>query len=180
MDLTAGAFFNIILDLIKGLQEKAKVYKQAASSVKILKEAGIVTTRQRVTILQLLRANKTHPDVDGMYQIARKRMPSISVDTVYRTLNLLADHGVIQRMAVPTRRARFDGSVQPHDHFLCSECQSIADISSAPSTKDVAEEVSQYGEVHSVQTVYIGVCHLCKGKMQNDYQSTLAQYEYVV
>jgi Fur family peroxide stress response transcriptional regulator len=133
-----------------------------ANAIQILQQAGIVTTQQRVALLDLLLGRNDHPDAEGMLAAARERMPSLSMDTVYRTLHLLADAGVIQRMAVPTRRARFDGCTQPHDHFLCVQCERILDLPRrADAPRAVPEEVSAYGEVRDIQTVYVGVCQRC-------------------
>lgn len=131
------------------------------STEQFLKGAGIVTTRQRVALLRLINNRKDHPDVEGMFITAREHLPSISVDTVYRTLNLFAEAGVIQRMAVPTRRARFDGNALPHDHFLCEKCERIFDIPTEVNRLRAPLEVKAFGKVRAAQTVYIGVCAAC-------------------
>ena len=136
--------------------------------IKTLKDAGIVTTRQRVTLLDLIMKRKDHPDAEGMLISAREKLPSLSVDTVYRTLNLFAEAGVIQRLAMPTRRARFDGCTLPHDHFMCAECQCISDIPSCSACICAPEEVKAFGEVHEIQTVYIGTCKECAKKAAAD------------
>jgi Fur family peroxide stress response transcriptional regulator len=128
----------------------------------ILQQAGIVTTQQRIGLLELLLRRNDHPDAERVLVAARKRMPSLSADTVYRTLNLFADAGVIQRMAMPTRRARFDGCSEPHDHFLCVQCERIQDLPRrADATRAVPEEANACGEVRDIQTVYVGVCQRC-------------------
>jgi Fur family peroxide stress response transcriptional regulator len=128
----------------------------------ILQQAGIVTTRQRVGLLELLLRRTDHPDAESLLSSARKGMPSLSADTVYRTLNLFADAGVVQRMAVPTRRARFDGWTDPHDHFLCVRCERISDIPRrAGDVRAIPEEACACGDVRDVQTVYVGVCRRC-------------------
>lgn len=132
------------------------------SATEILQGAGIVTTRQRVVLLDMLLRRDDHPDAERLLVEARVGMPSLSVDTVYRTLNLFVEAGVIQRMAVPTRRARFDGCTDPHDHFLCSDCETIQDIP-RPSKRAAAipAPVKACGMVSDVQTVYVGVCRRC-------------------
>ena len=141
---------------------KAEMKKPLKSATEILQRAGIVTTRQRIGLLEMLLRRTDHPDAERLLAEARDGMPSISVDTVYRTLNLFAEAGVIQRMAVPTRRARFDGCTDPHDHFLCSDCETIQDIP-RPSKRaaSIPALVSACGIVSDVQTVYVGVCRRC-------------------
>ena len=136
--------------------------KPLKSATEILQRAGIVTTRQRVVLLDRLLRRTDHPDAERLLAEARDGMPSISVDTVYRTLNLFAEAGVIQRMAVPTRRARFDGCTDPHDHFLCSDCETIQDVPRPPErSAAIPAPVSACGIVSDVQTVYVGVCRRC-------------------
>lgn len=130
--------------------------------IEILQRAGIVTTRQRVTLLDLLLRRKDHPDAESLLLDARKTMPSMSADTVYRTLSMFADAGVILRMAVPTRRARFDGSVKPHNHFLCEKCECILDLpGDEESERNIPSAAAACGEIREIQVVYIGTCQLC-------------------
>jgi len=142
--------------------------KPLKSATEILQRAGIVTTRQRVGLLDMLLRRTDHPDAETLLVEARDGMPSLSVDTVYRTLNLFSEAGVIQRLAVPTRRARFDGCTDPHDHFLCSGCETIQDIP-RPSKRAAAipAQVNACGIVSDVQTVYVGVCRRCAAAAQN-------------
>lgn len=134
-------------------------------ATQMLQKAGIVTTRQRVSLLELLFQSTAHPDADSLLVSARKQMPALSADTVYRTLNLFADAGIIQRMAVPTRRARFDKCVEPHDHFMCSRCEQISDIPRRRKTAGmIPAEAKACGEVRDVQMVYVGVCRMCIAK----------------
>ena len=138
------------------------------SATEILQRAGIVTTRQRVRLLDMLLCRTDHPDAERLLLEARGGISSFSVDTLYRTLNLFAEAGVIQRMAVPTRRARFDGCTDPHDHFLCSDCETIQDIP-RPSKRAAAipAPVKACGMVSDVQTVYVGVCRRCAAAAKN-------------
>jgi Fe2+/Zn2+ uptake regulation proteins len=128
----------------------------------ILQKAGIVTTHQRVSLLELILSRNNHPDADSVLASAREQMPSLSADTVYRTLNLFADAGIIHRMALPTRRARFDKCVEPHDHFMCARCEQIVDIPRRKkSISVIPEEAKACGEVRDIQMVYVGICRAC-------------------
>ncbi len=86
-------------------------------------------------------------------------MPSISLDTVYRALSLFVRKGLIQQLAVPTRRSRYDGHVAPHDHFLCTRCERIEDVPSVSCPPP--DEVTKVGTVQSTQRTYLGLCHAC-------------------
>jgi Fur family peroxide stress response transcriptional regulator len=98
------------------------------SSRKKIATSGLASTRQRVFILKAIQGRIDHPDAETVHQAVISSLPSISLDTVYRTLSLFAKKGLIQQLAVPTRRSRYDGNPKPHDHFLCTRCERIADI----------------------------------------------------
>ncbi|MCJ7604005.1 MAG: transcriptional repressor, partial [Desulfobulbaceae bacterium] len=66
-------------------------------------------TKQRQVILEELRKVKTHPTADDMYQMLRKKMPKISLGTVYRNLEILSESGIIQKLDVGGTQKRFDG-----------------------------------------------------------------------
>ena len=85
-------------------------------------------TRQRQIILQELRAVKTHPCADEVYEMVRKRLPHISLGTVYRNLEVLSDQGEILKIEITGKLKRFDGNTRPHYHLRCLNCQRIDDV----------------------------------------------------
>ena len=128
------------------------------------RDRGFKATHQRLEILRVLTANPVHPDAETIYRIVRKRLPSISLDTVYRTLRMLAENGLIARVGVFQERARFDDNTQPHPHLVCTRCGHIADwpgesISLPPPSEP--REGSAPGVVDSVYVEYRGVCRNC-------------------
>lgn len=124
--------------------------------------SGLASTRQRAWILKSLRERTDHPDAEAVHESVKVRMPSISLDTVYRTLNLFSRRGLIAQLAVPTHRFRFDGCVEAHDHFLCTRCERIADVACETSkTESIPEAVRQFGTVKAMQRIYLGTCLSC-------------------
>ena len=113
-----------------------------------------------------MRERADHPDVEAVFATLRRELPSLALDTVYRTLRLLAQEKLIQQLALPTHRFHFDGNAVPHDHFLCKVCEAVADIAAADDLKPlfrVPEAVRRHGEVHAVQRVFLGMCRSCAG-----------------
>ncbi len=90
--------------------------------------AGQRYSRQREEILNIVRATKTHPTADWVYEQTRQILPSISLGTVYRNLNLLAEEGIIQRLVFEDGKVHFDGNVHEHHHFLCEDNGKILDV----------------------------------------------------
>ena len=85
-------------------------------------------SKQRETIYEVLREDPSHPNVDTIYMNVRQIIPDISLGTVYRNLNLLADQKRILRLDVGDGAVHFDARLEPHYHMVCDECGSIQDL----------------------------------------------------
>ena len=91
-------------------------------------EAGLPLTSQRRTLLEVLAGRLDHPTVDQIYSEVVERLPEVSRTTVYRSLEILTERGLIQRIEHPGSAVRFDPNVLPHHHFLCTRCGALADL----------------------------------------------------
>ena len=87
-------------------------------------------TQQRQVILEELRNVNTHPSADEIYEMVRKRLPRISIGTVYRNLEILCASGEIQKLEFGCSLKRFDGVATAHYHISCLDCDRVID---APS-----------------------------------------------
>ena len=85
-------------------------------------------SRQREALLRELRSRKDHPTADTLYQELRKEYPHISLGTVYRNLALLCELGEIKKIPCGDGSERYDGFVDPHNHFVCSKCGKVIDL----------------------------------------------------
>jgi Fur family ferric uptake transcriptional regulator len=81
-------------------------------------DAGIRMTAQRSLIIETLIGSDDHPDADQVYRRAVERDESISLPTVYRTLNLLDDAGIIKKINMNDGKARFESVRGDHDHLI--------------------------------------------------------------
>jgi Fur family ferric uptake transcriptional regulator len=84
-------------------------------------------TRQRKIILEELRKVDTHPSADEVYEMVRKRLPRISLGTVYRNLEVLSKCGAIQKLEPGCSLKRFDGDPHEHYHIRCLQCDRVVD-----------------------------------------------------
>ena len=142
-----------------------QVEKRVAEFLAICRRQGVKATHQRTEILRELAGSEEHPDAETILARVRQRIPAISVDTVYRTLRLLEDSGVIARVGSIRDRARFDANTDRHHHFVCTECGMIGDFySDAMDRFPVPREVSEMGSVEGVYVELRGVCRTCKQK----------------
>jgi Fur family ferric uptake transcriptional regulator len=130
-------------------------------------------TRQREVILKELRRLRSHPTAVGLYEIVRRRLPRISLGTVYRNLERLADMGVIQKLVWAGSQARFDGNADCHHHVRCTRCGRVDDLPGPPL--DLAKV--KYDDCHGYQLFgyrleYLGICPRCR---QESRESSLSR-----
>lgn len=144
---------------------KQQVEKRVADFIEICRRQGVKATHQRTEILRELAGSEEHPDAETILTRVRHRVPALSVDTIYRTLRLLEDSGVIARVGSMRDRARFDANTDRHHHFFCTECEMIGDFySDAMDQVPVPQEVSEMGSVEGVYVELRGICRKCKQK----------------
>ena len=124
-------------------------------------------TRQRRVILEELRKVNTHPSADEIYEIVRKRLPRISLGTVYRNLEILSDSGDIQKLETGCSLKRFDGNLSEHCHIRCVRCDRIADVPMLPDLKIDLERVNASDfEIIGHRLEFLGLCPQCSGKTE--------------
>ena len=85
-------------------------------------------TPQRRVVLEELCQMNSHPTAAELYAVVRRRLPRISLGTVYRNLEVLHEDGMIRKMEFAGAESRFDGTIEQHDHVRCTECGRIQDI----------------------------------------------------
>ncbi len=118
---------------------------------------------QREAILRFLRTRKDHPTADFVFQHIREDIPNISLATVYRNLNQLAEAGIILRLTTNDKTDHFDACVEPHYHFCCRCCNAIKDIDMEPMPELVekASKVSNF-LIEEATILFQGVCEECQ------------------
>ena len=119
-------------------------------------------TRQRRAILETLAGCGDHPTADEVYRLVRRRMPRMSLGTVYRNLEVLSERGLIQRLEVGGARRRFDGETGEHYHVRCVECNRVDDVSveEAPFVRGAVRGAGGY-EILGHRLEFVGLCHKC-------------------
>ena len=128
-------------------------------------QAGIKITPQRVEIFREVARTEEHPDAETVLQRVRERLTNVSLDTVYRTLGLLEELGLLSKVDVLCDRARFDANREQHHHFVCIQCGAIRDFVRPEWDRcSVPEAVKAMGEVRSMHVQLRGVCAACAAK----------------
>lgn len=118
-------------------------------------------SRQRDLIFKKVAALNDHPTAEEIYEIASKESPGLSLGTVYRNLNVLADAKKIRRVSVPGQADRFDHTLHQHSHLYCTRCGSVTDVQldDAAMMKLIGQNAPG-AEDYSL-TIF-GVCEACR------------------
>ena len=120
-------------------------------------------SKQRDTILRVVKNSKDHPRADWVYDEVRREIPNISLGTVYRNLRYLAESGEIRQLEIADGTSRFDGNSESHYHFRCEKCGHIFDIDE-PVDHSIGERVAKNNGfiVHRQRMELIGLCNACQ------------------
>lgn len=126
-------------------------------------EAGLKVTPQRMAVYEALLESTAHPSAEAVYRQVRGVFPSISLDTVNRTLLTLSDIGVAFVVEGSGDAKRFDANLDTHQHFKCVKCKRIVDFHHAPFDRvDLPSDLARRFEVIR-KTVYLeGLCDRCR------------------
>jgi len=119
-----------------------------------------MTARRRV-LLDELRRSRAHPTADEVYRRVRRRLPTISLGTVYRNLELLAATGAAQVLPSGEGPRRYDGDARPHVHIRCQSCGRVADVAGEPLVDWHAVAPPAGFSIFGYRLELIGVCPRC-------------------
>ena len=123
---------------------------------------GLKVTPQRQSIFRALSSSVVHPTAESVYAAVSAELPTISLRTVYQTLNDLASMGELSTLDVGTGSTRFDPNIEPHHHLVCDDCGRISDLHTAFPGVEVPPTGEGAGfEVLTTQIVFRGRCAEC-------------------
>lgn len=119
-------------------------------------------TRQKQAILEYLRSVTSHPNAAALYEEMRKRMPNISLGTIYRTLGVLHEEGLIQELPYEDC-SRYDGRTDRHYHISCLSCGRVSDAEVGPELGDLTNlaQAPQF-QVVGHRLEFLGYCSQCR------------------
>ncbi len=141
------------------------VRRRVEQLVEACRANGLKVTHQRTEVFRELARTEEHPDAETVWKRVRRRVSSISRDTVYRTLALLEEQGLVRKVDPLHERARFDANMDRHHHFVCTQCGTVRDFYSEElDAFEPPEEVRGWGDVRFVQVQLRGVCVKCRGR----------------
>lgn len=125
---------------------------------------GIKPSMQRMAVMEYLMTHRTHPTAEMIFADLYPEMPTLSKATVYNTLNLLVERGVVRLITIEEKNARFDACMDPHIHFRCRNCGAILDVN---VEKHWIPTMPAGVTVEMSETYCIGYCAECSKKLEN-------------
>ena len=143
------------------LEHRIERFKEAA------KTAGVKLTHQRLEIFREVAASQEHPSAEEVFKSIQSRIPTVSLDTVYRTLWLLDDLGLVSTLGPRRNSVRFDANLSHHHHFVCVQCGLVRDFESPElDALPIPKSVREMGGIVNAQVEVRGVCNSCAQKKQ--------------
>lgn len=158
-------YIVVIMNKIKAKKSCAGIDEKIRRFADFCRKTGLRVTPQRIEIYKQLISTDEHPSAEILYEKVRKTFPSISFDTVNRTLLTLSRIGAAYIVEGSGDARRFDGGTDNHQHFKCIKCKRIVDIQHKPF--DNIKLPSNLDRKFKVlrKTVYLeGICDLCQEK----------------
>ncbi|VVB69304.1 Ferric uptake regulator family protein [uncultured archaeon] len=136
-----------------------------ASIIKALRGKGYRATLQRIAIGRFALRNHDHPTAQIIYREVKKVYPTVSLATVYKTIQILEEVGLIQELSLPKDQTRFDSDMEPHINLICLGCGNISDFED-PALPEIMAKVSaaeKFAVTGQRFDIY-GLCQSCKPK----------------
>ncbi|MFH0726172.1 MAG: Fur family transcriptional regulator [Pseudomonadota bacterium] len=126
------------------------------------RNVGLKLTHQRLEIYSELATATDHPSAETLHRRLKKRIPTISLDTVYRTLFTFKQHELIQKVETVESQARFEVRHEQHHHLICKECHEIMDFRwPSIDSATLPQEIGIWGRIESKNVVVYGICNKC-------------------
>lgn len=126
-------------------------------------------THQREILLEELKTSGLHLSADELYERVRKTIPRISLATVYRNLEILAELGVVGKLEISGRQKRFDYDVTQHDHIFCVECHRVDNINlQKKHIPAVSSHLAGGYSITGYRLEFAGICPECKKKHEKE------------
>ncbi|OPX18299.1 hypothetical protein BXT86_01990 [candidate division WOR-3 bacterium 4484_100] len=125
---------------------------------------GLKPTFQRLKVLEYLKQNKTHPTAEIIYEHLSRKIPTMSITTIYNTLNIFLKKGLLSAITITGKEIRYDYNSSPHHHFLCTHCGRIIDINLTCPYTDGKKKVIAGHRIEEVHGYFKGICKDCLKK----------------
>jgi Fur family peroxide stress response transcriptional regulator len=127
-----------------------------------LRKMGYKATSQRIAICRLVLSSREHPTAQEIYRDVKRAHPTVSLATVYKTLQVLKELRLIQEMPLPQNEMRFDSNLSPHLNAVCLQCETVTDVRDQSLSNVVSRAASKTKfKVTGQRFDLYGICDKC-------------------
>jgi Fur family peroxide stress response transcriptional regulator len=141
----------------RSLQQQMDSFKEACRA------ADLKLTHQRLEIYRELARANDHPSAETLHKRLQKGMPTLSLDTVYRTLATFARHHLVKKVQTVDSQAHYEAQMSQHHHVICDTCKEILDFNwRSFDASSVPEDLRQWGSITNKNVTMHGTCRKCQ------------------
>ena len=135
--------------------------------LKRCRKEGLKATPQRLAVFKALEGNKSHPSAEDVYKIIHKDFPTVSLTTIYRTLETLVKMGELAELQLVKGLRNYDPDTSGHHHIVCTVCGRVEDVfMSCPAGLELPEEIKRSFVVDDCRITFYGRCDRCQNLAQ--------------
>ena len=131
----------------------------------VLRKEGLKVTPQRIAVLEEIMKDRGHRESEDIYMAIKTRKTHVSRATVYRTLDILVQHGFARKLNLGDGRARYESKIDSphHDHMICNNCGKIIEFVNHEIEK-IQEEIAKHHQFKLQQHIHqlFGICKECQ------------------
>jgi Fur family peroxide stress response transcriptional regulator len=126
---------------------------------------GLAATHQRQVIYEAIVAAPGHYSAEQIFSGVRKRIPSISLATVYNNLKLFVEHGLLREVSPHTSTLMVEGNLEPHHHLVCTRCKAVQDVEGDfINYKKLSRQAPRGFDLTQPLVEVFGICRRCSAK----------------
>jgi Fe2+ or Zn2+ uptake regulation protein len=131
----------------------------------LARKCGLAVTHQRQVVYEAVIASHGHHSPEKIYAVVRRRIPSISLATVYNNLRLFVERGLLREVTPHASTLRVDGNLKPHHHLVCSRCKTVQDIEGDfLNMKLISRQLPAGFDLTQPLVEVFGLCRGCRAK----------------
>lgn len=128
-------------------------------------KCGLAATHQRQVIYEAIVAAPGHYSAEQIFSGVRKRIPSISLATVYNNLRLFVEHGLLREVSPHTSTLLVEGNLEPHHHLVCTRCKAVQDVEGDfINYKKLSQQAPRGFDLTQPLVEVFGICRQCSAK----------------